>query len=216
MNFTKLTIPMLIGAVMLTSCATTTSTMRFYTLANNSVLTKPTTSLATAAPIAIEILPVKVPERLKRPQLVINTKNSSQLKILEQDRWSSSFNDELQDAFTSGISSKLNAIDISHGGRIVNQPTYRIAIVLLQFNATPGEKVNAHFGWTVTRLDLGTRVSEQRTLSCQANISTAVESNTDAIVRAVREAVSGVILAISTNVSALNQGKDAKCSEPGI
>lgn len=212
MNFTKYTVLMLVLTAMLTACATTTTTVHFYTLANNTPAKNQTANLPTTAPIAIEVLPVKVPERLKRPQLVITTNNSSQLKILEQDRWSSSFNDELQDAFVGGITSQLNAIDISRGGRTENQPTYRIAIVLQQFNATPGEQVQANFGWTITRLDAGAGSADKRTLSCQAAISKTVGNDVDAVVKGVQGAVADVIQAISVNVSSLNRGEEVKCS----
>jgi uncharacterized protein len=217
MNFTKSTVLTLALAVMLTACATPTTTARFYTLANSPAKNQ-AENLPTAAPIAIEVLPVNVPERLKRPQLVITAKNSSQLKILEQDRWSSSFNDELQDAFVSGISSELNAIDISRGGRMANQPTFRIAIVLQQFNATPGEQVQANFGWTITFLNAGARAGTSanstgnRSLSCQATISKIVGSNIDAVVKGVQDAVADVIQTISANISSLKNGDETKCS----
>lgn len=202
---------MLILVVMLSACVTSTSTARFYTLANNSLVKSPATP-PPVAPIAIEILPIKVPERLKRPQLVITSKNSSQLKILEHHRWSSSFNDELQDAFVSGINSQLNAIDISRGGRLANQPTYRVAIVLQQFNATPGEQVQANFGWTITRLNADARSAGHNILSCQATISKTVGSDMDAVVKGVQETVADTVQAIAANVRSINNGEAGKCN----
>lgn len=211
MNFTQFTVFIL--AAMLAACATPTNNMRFYSLANASSSKSLTEKVSSNTPvIAIEVLPVNVPERLKRPQLVITSKNSSQLKILEQDRWASSFNDELQDAFVSGLSQQLNAIDISRGGRIANQPTYRIAIVLQQFNATPGDQVQANFGWTITRLNADARSSEVRALSCQANISKAVAGDTDAVVTGAKEIIAEAIQDIAANVNSLNNGETAKCT----
>lgn len=209
MNLTKYSALILLIAAMLTACATPKNATRFYTLANSKA--SQTANAATTTPIGIEVLRVNVPERLKRPQLVIST-NTAQLKILEQDRWSSSFDDELQDAFVSGISQQLNAIDISSGGRIANQPIYRIAIVLQQFNATPGEQVEANFGWTITLLNSGKTLAENRSLSCQATINKTVSNDTDAVVNGVQAAVADVIQAISANVSSLNNGEQAKCS----
>ncbi|PPC94221.1 MAG: hypothetical protein CTY33_05375 [Methylotenera sp.] len=211
MNFTQFTVFIL--AAMLAACATPTNNMRFYSLANASSSKSLTEKVSSNTPgIAIEVLPVNVPERLKRPQLVITSKNSSQLKILEQDRWASSFNDELQDAFVSGLSQQLNAIDISRGGRIANQPTYRIAIVLQQFNATPGDQVQATFGWTITRLNADARSSEVRALSCQANISKAVAGDIDAVVTGAKEIITEAIQDIAANVNSLNNGETAKCT----
>ena len=208
MNLTKYVALILVHTAMLTACATPKNSTRFYTLANIS----PAENVAATTPIAIEVLPVNVPERLKRPQLVITTNNATQLKILEQDRWSSSFNDELQDAFVGGITSQLGAIDVSRGGRAANQPTYRIAIVLQQFNATPGEQVQANFGWTITALNSSERSTVNRSLSCQATISKNVANDTDAVVKGIQAAVADVIQAISANVSSLNNGEVGKCN----
>jgi uncharacterized protein len=209
MHFTQFTVFIL--AAMLTACATPTNNVRFYSLANSSSTKSQIEKAPSNAPVmAIEVLPVNVPERLKRPQLVITSKNTTQLKILEQDRWSSSFNDELQDAFVSGLSQQLNAIDIARGGRLVNQPTYRIAIVLQQFSATPGDQVVTNFGWTITSLKTNSP-DKNRALSCQIAISKTVGSGMDTVVRGIQEAVSEAILAIAADVTALEQGEEAKC-----
>lgn len=205
MNVTRI----LLLAALLTACATPSNNVRFYSLASTTPAKISAENAPVTAPITIEVLPVNVPERLKRPQLVITANNTAQLKILEQDRWSSSFNDELQDAFVSGLSRQLNAIDISRGGRVANQPAYRIAIVLQQFSATPGEQVSANFGWTITRLNADAR--ENRALSCQATFSKTVGNNMDAVVKGIQATVAEAIQAVATNVSGLNNGETGKC-----
>lgn len=211
MRFTLKKLCLLMLATMLSACAPSKMNMRFYSLAHHDVISNETEKPPTAAPIAIEVLPINVPERLKRPQLVISDTDASQLRILEQARWSSPFNDELQDAFVSGMTNQLNAVDVSHGGRVANQPTYRIAIVLQQFSATPNAQVTANFGWTITRLDAD-RSSRHRSLSCQATISKTVGNDTDAVVKGVQETVADAIQLITANVNSLNSDEAAQCS----
>ncbi len=208
MSFTKSTALMLTLVAALAACAQPATT-RFYTL-NNQTHNQPA-AVSKTTPIAIEVLPVRVPERLKRPQLVLTSKETPQLKILEQDRWSSSFNDELHDAFVSGITNQLGAIDTSHGRRVPNQPTYRIAIVLQQFNATLGEQVQTNFAWTITRLSTDSSAADNAALTCQTNSKKLVNNDIDVVVKGVREAVAEVVQAISTNVSSLNNGEVGKC-----
>lgn len=208
MSFTKSTALILTLVAVLVGCAQLKTTTRFYTLNNPTQNQAITVSKTT--PIAIEVLPVSVPERLKRPQLVLTSKDISQLKILEQDRWSSSFNDELHDAFVSGITNQLGAIDASRGVRN-HQPTYRIAIVLQQFNAMPGEQVQTNFAWTITRLSTGSSTTDNTTLTCQINSSKSVSNDIDAVVKGLREAVAEATQAISANVSSLNNGEAGKC-----
>jgi uncharacterized lipoprotein YmbA len=195
---------------MLTACVTTGNQVRFYSLADNVAAKSASDNALTTAPIAIEVLPVNVPERLKRPQLVMNSNNTAQLNILEQDRWSSSFNDELQDAFVSGLTQQLNAVDISRGGRVANQPAYRIAIVLQQFTAIPGEQVNAHFGWTISRLNGDAR--DNKALSCQATFNKTVGNSVNEVVTGIQATVAEATKAIATNVNSLNSGETGKCT----
>jgi uncharacterized lipoprotein YmbA len=209
MSFTKSRALIVALAAALAAC-TTPAAMRFYTLSNPTQNQPITVSKGT--PIAIEILPVRVPEGLKRPQLVLTSKNISQLKILEQDRWSSAFNDELHDAFVGGITNQLGAIDISHGGRVANQPIYRISINMQQFNATLGEQVQTNFAWTITRLNAGTSSGDMPSLSCQSIISKTVSSDINAVVIGLQEAVADVTKAISANVTSLNTGRNATCN----
>jgi len=195
-------------ALALTACSTPATT-RFYSLA--SPATAPVTTSSTTVPLAIEVLPINVPERLKRPQLVVSTQGSAQLKILEQDRWSSSFNDELRDAMASGIASRLGATDVSRGGRVSGQAIYRIAIVLQQFEAIPGDKVNAHFAWTVTRLATSASAVGEGSIACQASISKPVGNSADEVAKGVRVSVEEVAQTISANINALNNRNNAEC-----
>jgi uncharacterized lipoprotein YmbA len=197
-------------ASLLTACATPSNNVRFYSLANSLPVASQTANNAAATQMAIEVLPVNVPERLKRPQLVLSSKQSTQLKILEQDRWSSSFNDELQDAFVSVLSQQLNAIDISRGGRGANQPTYRIAIVLQQFTAIPGDQVTANFGWTITRLN--TDVRENIAMSCHSTFSKTSGNSVHEVVKAIQVTVAEAIQAVAMNVNSLNKGEVSQCA----
>jgi len=209
MKFTEYRLWLVLLALTLAGCATPATT-RFYTLAN------PTKALIaaspTSSPIAIEVLPINVPERLKRPQLVVSTQGSTQLKILEQDRWSSSFNDELRDAMASGISGQLGATDASRGGRVAGQPVYRIAIVLRQYNAIPGDKVQTNFGWSITRMANSTNSGTEASLACQAAISKPAGNSMDDLTKGVRASVEEVVQLISANVTSMNNDGKGECN----
>ncbi len=206
MKFVKLMLTSFTTTLVLASCAANVPT-RFYTLSTPVNTTQPV--IKTTA-ISIEVLPVNVPERLKRPQLVISTQGT-QLKILEQDRWSSSFNDELHDVFASGIAAQVGAVDVTRGGRVANQPIYRIAITLRQLDAVPGDKIQANFGWTITRLDTSSGVSKDTVISCQLTITKPVSNSIDAVVQGMQATVADVVAAISANVTSLNSSNAAEC-----
>ncbi len=195
MKSTKLTgFGCLAIALVLVGCAS--SPTHFYTL--SAPKTVPIPPKPESLPIFIEIAPVAVPERLARPQLVVNSSGNSGtgVDILEQERWSAPFNSELRDALASGLAARLNAIDVSRSGRLRDQATYRIAIELRDFFAVPGDKVQATFGWIISRSDDG------RSSTCQVNISEPVKPGIDGLVRGVQQSVANVTNKIAANVKA--------------
>ena len=148
-------------------------------------------------PIFIDVLPVNVPERLARPQLVVRSGGSgpqTQLFILEQDRWSSPFNYELRDAFASGIASQIGGVNDVRGIRAPDQPGYRIAIELSQFDAIVGDSVQAGFGWTITRSTDG------RSIACYAAITEPIGGGIEGVVAGIQRVVASVVEGVSKNL----------------
>jgi uncharacterized lipoprotein YmbA len=199
-------------ALMLTACASTPT--RFYTLATSSVPAQASRPAASATlsvtsgasrQTFIEVAPVSVPERLARPQIVVRT-DATRVDILELDRWSAPFNNELRDALASGIANRLGAIDVTRGGRPSGQPVYRIIAELRQLDAVPGDKVDAAFGWTVTRSD------NSSSAVCRLNLVEPVKgAGIDGVVQGMQRAVANVADAIAADVTALREGKNSGC-----
>jgi uncharacterized lipoprotein YmbA len=190
-------------AALLSLAACSSPPLRFYSLAT------PPASATQAMPasstgIFIDVAPVGVPERLTRPQLVVTQKGGGgRMDVLEQDRWTSPFNNELHDTLANGIAAQLGAVDVKHGGRQEGQPVYRIAVNLRQFDAIDGDRVDAAFGWTVTRVDDG------RAASCQAAFSVPAGEGTEALVAAMQKTVAMATAAIAATVDDLRSGAAA-------
>ncbi len=195
-------------ALLIAGCASVPET-RFYTL---SVPPEPSAITVmprdSSIPIFIDVLPVNVPERLARPQLVVRSKGSgpeTQLFILEQDRWSSPFNYELRDAFATGIANQTGAVNGARGAYVPDQPRYRIAIELSQFDAIAGDRVQARFGWTITRSTDG------RSAACYAAITEPVSGGIEGVVQGVQRAIASIAADISKNLIELDTGNAAIC-----
>jgi uncharacterized lipoprotein YmbA len=162
-----------------------------------------------STPIFIDILPVNVPERLARPQLVVRSRDSgpeTPLFILEQDRWSSPFNYELRDAFASGIANLTGAVNRARGSRAPDQIVYRIAIELSQFDAIIDGSIKARFSWTITRS------TDARSAACSAVITKPVAPGVEGVVEGVQSAVASVVAGISKNVIELDMGRVPTCA----
>src|SRR5450830_140229 len=189
------------AAVMLAACASAPT--RFYTLASPASSGRSVNSAGDF----IDVAPVSVPERLARPQIVLRT-DDARVDILEQDRWSSPFNSELHDALANGISSRLGAIDVSQGSHPATAPVYRIQVDVRQFDATRGGKVQAQFGWTVSRSDeAGNRAI------CRMTVQEPVAGPTvKDLVQSMQRTVDSLADAIATDVIGLRDGVLARCS----
>jgi uncharacterized lipoprotein YmbA len=195
-------------------CASVGET-KFYTLSAPSDLEKGAyrgPSEHGALPIFIDVMPVRVPERLARPQLVVRNKGQeTQLLILEQARWSSHFNYELRDAFAAAIAGKIGVInEISEigeirGNRALGHPVYRIAIQLRQFDATIGDRVNTRFDWTIIHS------TQARRAACYSMISEVSGSSIESLVKGIQNVVRTAAERISENLIELNGSGAATC-----
>lgn len=201
----------IMAALLFSGCASIPET-RFYTLSAPSGPTEAKqASQRSSMPVYVEVMPVIVPERLARPQLVVRSLGSgqeAQLFILEEHRWSSHFNDELRDAFATGIVNQTGAIRETRGASgayTPDRPVYRIAIELGQFDAIVGDRVQARFSWAIRRSTDG------RSAACYAAISEPVDGGIDGVVKGIQRLVSNVVGDISKNLTELDTGNAATC-----
>ena len=177
---------------------------RYYTLAAPSEAAAP---LLTGAPVFIELAPVAVPERLARPQMLVQQPGgrSAEVALLEQHRWSSSFENELRDALASGVASRLGAIDLTKGGRQPTQPAWRIAVQVRQFDAIENTRVDAAFSWTVRRSDA------ERSATCQWSSNEPVGSGIDALAQGAQRITAKAADAIARHLATLQADAAAPC-----
>ena len=183
------------AALLLAGCSSTRT--QFYSLAETA---QPARAPGTAtAPAFIELAPIAMPERFARPQLVVRQKGSAggpQVDILEQHRWSSSFENELRDALGSAIAARLGAVDLTKSGRTRGQPATRIAVQMGQFDAIEASRVDASFSWTVRRTDEGPAVA------CRLSLSEPVGAGMDALAEGAQRVAARLADAIAASASA--------------
>ena len=208
MKFMPSSICGLLAVVFLAAgCASVGEKTKFYTLSVPSdTRGKDPYPGYSVTPIFIEVMPVSVPERLARPQLVVSSKGQDgELLVLEQARWSSPFNLELRDALAAAIAGKIGAIKVIRRGRLAGQPIYRIAIELSQFDATVGGRVNARFDWTITHS------TQARSAACYSVISESAGDSIESLVKGIQHVVAAAAESISENLMQLNGGGAASC-----
>lgn len=190
-------------AAALAACSTPVT--RYYTLAEPGASSAAPRS---ATPLFIELAPLALPERLARPQMVVRKADaaSTEVEVLEQHRWSSSFESELRDALASGVAARLGAADSTRGGRQTGQPAWRIAVQVRQFDAIDGTRVDAALSWTLRRTDA------DRSAACQWSASEPAGAGIDALAQAAQRLTARASEAIARHVAAAQSGPLADCS----
>ena len=161
-----------------------------------------------SAPLAIELAPISMPERLARPQMVVRQPGDgpgARVEVLEQHRWASSFDSELRDALSGGIAARLGAMDATRGARPPGLAVWRIAVQLRRFDAVEGSRVDAAFGWSVRR------AGDDRVAACQWQASEPVAPGLDALAQGAQRVVARAADAMARHVAALRADAAAGC-----
>lgn len=196
---------------LLAACSGTPT--RYYTLAESAPAAPVRQGGAGNSALAIEMAPVALPERFARPQLVVRRISvlslreapDSEVEVLEQSRWSSSFEYELRDALAAGIAGRLSAFDATKSGRPRGVPVYRIAVQLRDFDAQPGTRVDSAFGWSIRRGD------GDALLTCQLRLSEPVNGGVDGVAAGAQRITGRLADEIARNVAALAANQQAGC-----
>ncbi|RQO35896.1 hypothetical protein DBR37_05925 [Herminiimonas sp. KBW02] len=193
----------LAAALLLSACGST-SNARYYTLSGPAANAFAT---ASTAPVFIELAPVAVPERLARPQMVLTKPGgqSAELELLEQYRWTSSFENEMRDALSAGITNRLGAVDVSKSGRSQGQTVWRVAVQLRQFDAIENTGVGAAFSWTARRSDTGANAA------CQWSGSEPVGAGMDALAQGAQRITDRAAQKIASHLAALATNPASPC-----
>ncbi|SAK58012.1 PqiC family protein [Caballeronia ptereochthonis] len=184
-----------IGLATLTAC--TSPPTRFYTL---GTAPQPAIANGTASPsFPIDVRPVKVPVAVARSQLVVQV-NPSQVKVLEDDRWASSLQDEIRYALIAGVSQRAGAPGSSGAKAVVRDEDvsdYQVAVDVQRFESWPDSHMLVDAVWNVRRSP------DIETLICRSVVSEPVSGGYQAIVDGHRHAIGIIATQIAMMVRAL-------------
>ncbi|MGO4327425.1 membrane integrity-associated transporter subunit PqiC [Cupriavidus sp. 2TAF22] len=186
-----------LAAALLPGCASPDP--RYYTLAQGAGGADAAAPAAAAQPMWIEVAPVRVPERLNRPQLVVRDGQDGELRLLDLSRWSAPLPDELRDALSQQLQARLGAVDTYQQGLSDVAPVYRITTEVVRLEASVGQRASATINWTVRRLPDG-KISAGRT---QAELP--APGAVDGVVAAYRQIVANTADDIAAGMDALRR-----------
>jgi hypothetical protein len=135
---------LLLPALLLTACSFRSPDPVFHTLRAAPV----TPATAPRGP-ALEILPLRLPELLQRPQLVLAT-GPGTYQLAEGHRWANGLDRELQRALGTALSSALGAEVVAFPDGPKVQAARRLEVEILHCEAAPGNTLAFHATWTLS------------------------------------------------------------------
>lgn len=196
---------------------------------NYYTLTPSVSALPESRVKVIEVLPVGLPDRLNRVQIVLQDP-SGKSEILDTQRWASPLSAELTDSLSTGLQQQLGAVDRYSSGMTGGQVAYRIAVDFSRFDLigqtskkqSTTQQIDVAAAWIIKRLDPNVTsttakaaLAPDRQLNCHMVLTSPVVSPQKQVADAVvvaRQSMNQVINAVALSVTALEQGKSVNVS----
>jgi uncharacterized lipoprotein YmbA len=181
------------GLLALAACSSSPPS-HFYTLGADNAAT--TTRSAAGSALLIEVAPVGVPSQVQKNQLVVQN-GSTQVQILEQERWASLPGDEIRRALSSDLTQQLGTIDVYGTAYPESTPVYRVSVNVQRFESWPGSHALIDAVWSVRA------VRSEAVMTCRSTISAPVTAGYDALVDGHRQAVQQISSQIAASIEAM-------------
>lgn len=127
----------------------------------------PVAQVSGDAQMLVEVLPIAVPERLDREEMVL-ADEAGHLDVRDGDRWAAPLPDEIRQVLTDVLWRRLRAADIYRApvGPAAGGPNeYRLALRMERFEAVPGRSAVVEGSWTARRLPQG------RATTCRVSVN---------------------------------------------
>ncbi|HEX7933937.1 MAG TPA: PqiC family protein, partial [Paraburkholderia sp.] len=154
---------------------------------------------ATAPAWLIEVAPIDVPPPVAKTQLVVQT-GSTQVKVLEEERWASLPGDELRRALSTDLTQQLNTIDVYGTAYPDTTPVYRVSMNVQRFESWPGSHALIDAVWSV-RAVRGSAV-----MTCRSVVSEQVGAGYDSLVDGHRRALQRISMQVGGALQAMALG----------
>ena len=150
-------------------------------------------ALTPGPALAIEVIPVSVPEVVDRPQLVVRLAGEDGVRVLEQQQWASPLQYEMRNAVSFALSERLGVRDVYNVDR-PDLPVYRIAVTVQRFETIIDGSSTLQAAWSVRAPQTDTLLSCQSAIrfASGATVASAVEGYQRAI-GTLAGAIAGVV-----------------------
>jgi len=161
-----------------------------------------------SARLLVEILPIALPERLDRVEMVLST-SAGQLDVRDSDHWAAPLSDEVRQLLSDALWDRLQASDTYQAPVAANASglsQYRLALRIERFEAVPGRNALVQGSWTARRLPQG------QSATCRASISVPLPAtSTEAAATALSDGTAQLSRLVADSIDRLNQNNSNAC-----
>ena len=159
---------------------------------------------APAAPYAVEVSPVAVPDQVDRPQIVV-TRGGGRVDILEESRWAAPLKTELTSTISRDLTQRLGAMDVYGLPRSDGLAVYRVSTSVQRFESVPGEQATLTAVWSVRK------VPGDMLLTCRFTGTEPASGGIAEVVAAQRKLVDRLADGIGNAIATSAQGAAPRC-----
>ena len=194
-----LPVALALAALPLAGCSGTPEA-RFYTL---TPLAQQQAGTPTGEKkVTVNILPVEVPDHLKRLQIVTRD-GSNELKLAEFDRWAGPLDENIGVVLAENLAQQLGSEQVFvHPRAQAATPDYTLAVRVLQLDCIPGDQARLKAQWSlfsgngrteaVTRMSSFTeKLADKKYATLAAAVSRTLEQLSGHIAREIAERPKG-------------------------
>ncbi|MGB4065548.1 MAG: PqiC family protein [Azonexus sp.] len=157
-------------------------------------------------PFLIDVLPIDLPVQLDQPQFVVR-QGASGVAILEGERWAGPLGDELRQALSAGLMSRLGTRDIAGLVKPANQPVLHIKLLVRRLDAWPGQKLELDADWSLSMSD----APDKSRLFCHGRFDEPATGSYAELAQAGQRAMSALATRIAADARGWVLSHQAEC-----
>jgi hypothetical protein len=180
----------------------TSAPVRYYTLTSPSDKTRP----APETTLAIDVRVVHIPPQLNRSGLMVRT-GPTELTILENERWASPLNDEINDALRLELRRRL--------GRMTGwRPDFAkltLNVDVQQFEAQVGQYALLEASWSAALSGMGLPSTSARAATCTFQAEERIHTGYAEMVEGYQREIAALADAIVAVLTSAASGVEASC-----
>lgn len=158
------------------------------------------------ARVLVEFLPVAIPERLNRKEMVLGGEGGA-IDVRDNDHWAAPLADEIRQIVVDDLWQGLRAVDVYQAPPPASaMPQYRLALRMERFEAVPGRSAVVDGTWTMRRLPNGAAAT------CRAGFSETLSgTGAGAAAEALSQGTQRLAEVVTNSLGRLDRGETQPC-----